>query len=43
MTDNNQHHEDERDLSRWLFAHRRPRRQGRVWTSTTGDRKAERE
>lgn len=43
MTDNNQHHDDERDLNRWLFGRRRPRRQGRTWTSTTGDRKAEHE
>ena len=38
-----QHREDERDLNLWLFGRRRPRRQGRVWTSTTGDRKADRE
>ena len=43
MTDNNQHHDapDDRDLNQWLFGRRRPRRQGRVWTSNTGDRKAE--
>ena len=38
-----QHREDERDLNLWLFGHRRPRHRGRVWTSTTGDRKAEHE